>query len=114
MKPTLQKHFKAELSNATSAIAVQDFDAAWTALQRAHMLGQRDAIAHLLAHWAMLTLAWRQRDFREVAGQLFPVLLAVPLTVIFGRFRTLRSGRANTHSLEEMPIPDDVQHILNQ
>ncbi len=114
MKAVLQEHFKTELEKAKTAIVAQDFETAWIALQRAHILGQRDAIAHTIAHWNMLKLAWRQRDFREVMGQLMPVLLAVPLTLLYGQVRSLRGGKANVNDLEQMAIPEDIQQILNQ
>jgi hypothetical protein len=95
MKAVLQEHFNAELRIAKTAIAAQDFETAWIALQRAHLLGQRDAIAHTIAHWNMLKLAWKQRDFREVVGQLMPVLLSIPLTPLYGQLRSLRGGKAN-------------------
>ncbi len=114
MKAVLREYFKAELEKAKTAIVAQYFEAAWTALQRAHILGQRDAIAHTIAHWKMLKLAWKQRDFREVMGQLMPVLLAVPLTFLYGQMRLLRGGKANLNDSERMSIPEDIQQILNQ
>lgn len=114
MKAIVREHFNTELSRANSAISAQDFETAWTALQRAHILGQRDAIAHTIAHWNMLKLAWEQRDFREVIGQLMPVLLAIPLTFLYGQMRSLRGGKANVSDLEQMTIPEDIQQILNQ
>ena len=68
MKAITQEHFKAELEKAKTAIAAQDFEAAWSALQRAHILGQRDTVAYFIIHWNMLKLAWKQKDFREVMG----------------------------------------------
>lgn len=50
MKAVLREHFKVELENAKTAIAAQDFETAWIALQHAHILGQWDAIAHTIAH----------------------------------------------------------------
>ena len=114
MKAITQEHFKAELEKAKTAIAAQDFEAAWSALQRAHILGQRDAIAHTIAHWNMLKLAWKQRDFREVMGQLMPVLLAIPLTLLYGQMRSLRGGKANVNDSEQMAVPEDIQQIINQ
>lgn len=114
MKAIVQEHFKIELRRAKTAIADQDFETAWTALQRAHVLGQIDAIAHTIAHWGMLKLAWRQRDFQEIAGQLMPTLLATPLTLLFGQMRALRGGKANVDDSEKMSIPEDIQQILNQ
>lgn len=114
MKAALREHFNAELKKAKTAIAAQDFETAWTALQRAHILGQRDTVAHTIAHWNMLKLAWRQRDFREVRGQIMPVLIAAPLTLLYGQFRYLRGGKANVNDLEQMSIPEDIRQILNQ
>lgn len=114
MKAIVQEQFKAELGRAKTAIAAEDFEMAWSALQRAHILGQRDAVAHTIAHWNMLKLAWKQRDFREVTGQLLPTVLATPLTLLFGQMRSLRGGKANVNDLEEMEIPEDIQHILKQ
>lgn len=113
MKAIVQEHFQAELGKAKTAIAQQDFETAWTALQRAHILGQRDAIAHTIAHWNMLKLAWRQRDFLEVAGQLIPTLMA-PFTLLFGQMRALRGGKANMGDSDNRSIPEDIQQILNQ
>ncbi len=95
MKAIVRQHFTPELARAKLAMAEQDFDVAWTALQRAHLLGQRDAIAHTVVHWHMLILAWRQQDFKEVKGQIIPTLLAFPLTLLFGQIRQLRGGKAN-------------------
>jgi hypothetical protein len=114
MKAIVQEQFKANLDRAKTAIATQDFETAWIALQYAHILGQRDAIAHTIAHWNMLKLAWKQKDFREVRGQLMPVLLAVPLTLLYGQIRSLRGGKANLKDSERMSIPEDIQQILDQ
>ncbi|MGG6239636.1 DUF3703 domain-containing protein [Nodosilinea sp. AN01ver1] len=84
MKATIRQHFKSELARAKSATAEQNVAAAWTALQRAHLLGQKDAIAHTVAHWHMLTLAWQQQDFKEIKGQIMPTLLAFPLSYDLG------------------------------
>ncbi len=114
MEAVLREHFKTELKKAKTAIAAQDFETAWIALQRAHILGQRDAVAHTIAHWKMLKLAWKQRDFREVRGQLLPVLIAAPLTLLYGQIRALRGGKANVSDSEQMAVPEDIQQILNQ
>lgn len=114
MKAIVQEHFKAELNRAKTAIAQQDFETAWTALQRAHILGQTEPIPHAIAHWTMLKLAWKQRDVQEIAGQLMPTLLAIPLTLLFGKIRTLRGGRANSNQSASMSIPEDIQQILKE
>ena len=114
MKPIIQEHFNTELFQVKTAIVQQDFETAWTALQRAHILGQRDVISHLIVHWNMLKLAWKQRDFREIAGQIMPTILAVPLTLFMGKFRTLRGGKVNINDSERMSIPEDIQKMLER
>lgn len=115
MKEFVKEHFKIELVKAENAIANQDFETAWTALQRTHILGQMDAVAHTTAHWHMLKLAFKQRNFKEVAtGQLIQTLLAFPLTLLFGKTRALRGGKANVTAEKRMSVPEDIQKILNQ
>ncbi|MBW4428861.1 MAG: DUF3703 domain-containing protein [Nostoc desertorum CM1-VF14] len=84
------------------------------ACRSAHILGQTDAIAHTIAHWNMLKLAWKQRDFQEITAQLLSTLLAIPLTLLYGTKRYLRVGKANVNDSEKMSIPEDIQQILNQ
>ncbi|MBD2357952.1 DUF3703 domain-containing protein [Tolypothrix sp. FACHB-123] len=114
MKAIVYEHFQAELSKAKTLIAEQDFESAWIALQRAHILGQNDAIAHPIAHWNMLKLAWKQKDFQEISMQLMSTVLAIPLTLLSGKKRYLRGGKANVDDSEKMSIPEDIQQILNQ
>jgi hypothetical protein len=114
MKPIVCEYFEAELDKAHIAIETQDFESAWIALQRAHILGQTEPMAHAIAHWNMLKLAWKQRDVKEIAGQLMPTLLAIPLTLFFGQRRLLRGGKANLDEKEKMSIPEDIQQVLKQ
>lgn len=114
MKAIVREHFATELREAKAAIASGDIAAAWTALQRAHILGQVYPLPHAIAHWEMLKLAWKQRDLKEIAGQLIPTVLAIPLTLLFGRKRSLRDGKVNINDSERMSIPDDLLQILEQ
>lgn len=114
MKTILYEHFQAEIDKAKISIVEQDFESAWIALQRAHILGQTDAIAHTIAHWNMLKLAWQQRDLQEITAQLLSTILAIPLTLLYGKKRYLRGGKANVDDSEKMSIPEDIQQILNQ
>ena len=114
MKAIVREHFETEIRKAQAAIQTGNFTAAWTALQRAHILGQAYPLPHALAHWKMLKLGWKQRNVKEIAGQLMPTVLAIPLTLLFGRRRYLRDGRVNISDSERMSIPDDLLQILEQ
>lgn len=61
----------------------------------------------------MLLLGWKQRDIKEVMGQILPTLLAIPLTLMFERKRSLRIGTVNVNDFERS-IPEDLRDILNQ
>lgn len=112
MKAIVYQHFEIEIRKARAAVEAENFTDAWTALQRAHILGQNYPLPHAIAHWEMLKLAWRQKDFKEVIGQSIPTILAVPLTFLFGRKRSLRVGKANVNSSGQKPIPEDLLKIL--
>ncbi len=114
MRAIVREHFAAEIRKAQTAIETENFEMAWTALQRAHILGQAYLWPHVLAHWGMLKLAWRQRDTKEIAGQFVSTICAAPLTLLFGRKRSLRAGRVNTDSSQRMPVPEDLLQILDQ
>lgn len=114
MKAIVRQHFETEIRQARAAIGTGNFAAAWTALQRAHILGQAYPLPHAIAHWEMLKLAWKQRDVKEIAGQIIPTVLAIPLTLLFGRKRYLRDGRVNISDSERMSIPNDLLQILEQ
>jgi hypothetical protein len=114
MRTIVRENFAAEISKAQTAIEAGNFEMAWTALQRAHILGQAYPWFHVSAHWEMLKLAWRQRDVKEIAGQFVPTVCAAPLTLLFGRKRSLRAGKANVDDSQRMPIPEDLLQILDQ
>ncbi len=113
MRAIVHEHFKTEICKAQASIKAGNFEAAWTALQRAHILGQTYPLPHAIAHWEMLKLAWRQRDAKEIAGQFIPTVFAVPLTFLFGRKRSLRAGKVNIDNSDKS-IPEDLLQILNQ
>ena len=56
MKAIVREHFETEIRKAQVAIKAGDFEPAWIALQRAHILGQAYPLPHVIAHWEMLKL----------------------------------------------------------
>ena len=84
----------------------------WRHLERAHVLSQPMAAAHVRTHLAMLGYGLRHRDGREIVGQLARLVVAAPGTWT-GRYPVGNTGGANVSALEQMPIPDDLQAVLN-
>src|SRR6185503_20658186 len=79
-------------------------------LERAHILGQRHTLRHTYAHWLMFRAGLRQRDFREVLGQV-PRMVA---SVLFSRIwvPTGNTGRARVAAFKPMPVPDDLRDVV--
>ena len=101
----------AEHDRARAARAEGDLAGEWRHLERAHILSQPLAWAHLVTHLAMFTAAWRRREVREVIGQAARLLLAVPGS-LSGRYPVGNTGGADVSAFRPMPIPDDLRPLL--
>lgn len=89
-----------------------DHSEAFRHFERAHILGQRRTGLHVRAHIAMLKVAWRRRDTREIVGQLTRVVAAAMFSRIW--VPEGNTGGANVSAVKPMPIPDDLQEILRR
>lgn len=103
--------FLRELNAFSLAEKAGDFPEAWSRLERAHILGQDQALSHLRAHLSMAAFALRRHDLRELIGQIPRILLAVPGSWT-GRAPQGNTGGANVGIFEPMKVPDDVASVL--
>ena len=101
-----------ELAAAGRARAAGDIAGAWRHLERAHILSQPLALAHLRTHASMLAHAARRRDRREMVGQVGRLLVAGPGSLA-GRYPLGNTGGADVSAFAPMPIPDDLQDLLH-
>ena len=90
-----------------------NFIQAWNHLERAHILGQAYPVEHSYAHLLMLRFGLRIRDFKEVLGQI-PRLLVGGVKSFVGQIPVGNTGGANVPPLRPMPIPPDIQKILDR
>lgn len=81
-------------------------------LERAHVLGQRNAVRHTINHWWMLKVGFRQRNGREILGQIVRITVAGIGSAI-GRVPIGNTGGANVKILQVMSIPADLQAIFD-
>lgn len=86
--------------------------AAFALLERADVLGQRDVGTHFRVHFRMLDVAMRDRDWREVRGQVLRIIL-VPLGHLVGRLPFGNTGGANVSAFEPMRVPPDLKRLLD-
>ena len=100
-----------ELARAATAEAGGDLAAAWVALERAHIGAQPIAGIHTRVHARMIRLAWRQRDFAELVGQVL-ILPFAPVASLTGIYR-VAGGRFRRSALHASGIPDDILAALS-
>ena len=84
----------------------------WMHLERAHVLSQPLPGAHVRTHVAMLGYGIRHRSGREVFGQVTRLLVAGPGSAA-GRYPLGNTGGADVSAVEPMPIPADLQAVLD-
>ena len=111
-RTALRERWAEERLAARSARQAAHFADEWRHLERAHVLSQPIALAHVRTHLAMLGYGIRHRDRRELTGQLVRLVVAAPGTWT-GRYPVGNTGGANVSALEPMPIPDDLQAVLS-
>jgi hypothetical protein len=103
--------FEAAMADAARLRATGDAKSAFAALERAHVLGQRDFVPHLRVHWQMLRVGWAEGDRREVTGQLMRIAL-VPVGHLAGRLPPGNTGGANVGAFKPMAIPPDLARLI--
>jgi hypothetical protein len=108
----LRERWAQERIAARAARQRSDAEGEWRHLERAHVLSQPMSGPHVRTHVAMLGFGLRQRDGREVVGQLVRLVVAAPGTWT-GRYPVGNTGGANVSALEPMPIPEDLKAVLN-
>jgi hypothetical protein len=100
-----------ERTAARSARDRADAPDEWCHLERAHILSQPMAAAHVRTHVAMLGCGLRHRDGREIVGQLVRLVVAA-VGSWTGRYPVDNTGGANVSALKAMPVPDDLRAVL--
>jgi hypothetical protein len=107
MPPALAARYAGELERA----ADDSSPGGWSALETAHVLAQPWAGAHARTHWLMLRRGVRERDAREVAGQLVRLVVAGPGSLT-GRYPVGNTGRARVSATLPMTVPADLAVLL--
>lgn len=104
----VRHHVQAELDAASAEASPA---AHFRRLERAHVLSQTSTRDHVRVHWHMLLWGLRQRDAKEIAGQLLRIVGAASKTA-FGLVPIGNTGGANVSPPKPMPVPVDLAEIL--
>lgn len=86
---------------------------AFIKFERAHVLGQASPYIHTLSHLWMLRVAFHQLDIKEIMGQVIRIPLGLIGSTI-GLVPKGNTGGVNVGLFHKMPIPPDLQKILDQ
>lgn len=112
MHPTLQQAYEREMAAAIEQYASHHLDKAFFHLERAHVLGQSFTIPHARAHWGMLQIGWRRRDFTEITGQIVRILGSLVFTWIW--VPAGNTGGARVPPFSSMPVPEEFRDLLKK
>jgi len=102
-----------ELKRAREAEVSGTPAAAWSHLERAHVLSQPFAFPHVRVHLAMFAFAWHHHLWHELVGQLPRLLLAGPASAL-GRAPIGNTGGSNVSLFRPLPVPADLQALLDE
>ena len=108
----LSRSVQTELEAAALAESRGHFDTACRHLERAHVIGQRSTLAHVVVHRRMFGFAWRQGRRREMLGQLGRIAGAALFTAV-GLVPRGNTGGADVSAFRRMPIPPDLQAAID-
>lgn len=112
LRPRQRLAFEGEMQAATSIAGSRgDLTRAFAHLERAHVIGQRNVLAHTRAHLGMLRIGWLRRDLREITGQLLRIPAALTKTLIW--VPRGNTGGANVSAFRRMPVADDLKHLVD-
>lgn len=110
-KISVSAAFNIEMQAMRAHITAGEYAAAFSRLERAHILGQKNTWRHTQVHLWMLRLGWQRRDAREVLGQLLRITAALLFSKIWVPLGN--TGGANVSATQPMPVPEDLAAILS-
>jgi hypothetical protein len=112
-KDAIRQAWVHECTAGRRARSTGDAAGEWGHLERAHIISQPLAVAHVRTHLAMLGYGVRHRDRREIAGQLVRLVVAGPGSAV-RRYPLGNTGGADVSAVTPMPIPVDLDALLRR
>lgn len=113
MPTLLKQYFRGELESYYHELNKGNLKAAWTHLERAHVVGQAYPWEHSYVHWKMLKYGIRVKNGKEIVGQL-PRLLVGGVKSFVGKIPIGNTGGAAIPPLKSLPIPEDILAIFKE
>jgi hypothetical protein len=111
MNPRHDEALEKEFTLARALMRQGEHDQAFVHLERAHVLGQRHAVPHVLSHWLMLRVALHRRDPAAVLGQAARIVLGAVGSLV-GSVPTGNTGGTNISMFKRLPIEPGLLEIM--
>lgn len=112
MHPILRKAFQTELEKGKGYLQQRSFSDAYYHFERAHILGQCFVWPHFVSHCYFLKLGILKQDPHEIIGQIIRIIGGTIGSAI-NKVPVGNTGGSNVSPIASMPIPKDLQVLLN-
>ena len=104
---------ESEIDLAVRSYSGGNAEQAFRHLENAHVLGQASTRLHVKVHWLMLCWGFRQRDYKEMRGQLLRIIGAATKTAL-GLVPAGNTGGSNISPIAILPIPDELERKISR
>jgi len=111
MNPIQGKAFAREIESARKLMRDRDYDQAFVHLERAHVLGQREVVPHVVSHWLMFRIAVHRIEPAAMLGQAARMVLGA-LGSAVGSVPTGNTGGTNISMFKRLPIDPELSRII--
>lgn len=78
---------------------------------RAHILSQKSILLHLSVHLVMFIYSWRNRNYKEMRGQVLRFLVVIPGHIL-GKVPRGNTGWSSVGLMEVMDVPKEFEKYL--
>lgn len=112
MPNKLKAAFTEEMQRARALYAQGQYSQSFQHLERAHVLGQRYYIPHVINHYWMLKVGLRRRDLTEIIGQVLRIIGSAGSLI--GWIPIGNTGGANVSPIKPMPIAPDLAPFFDK
>jgi hypothetical protein len=100
-----------EILKAIQAQNTGDYSSAFTYLENAHVLGQESTYWHVKVHYLMMLWGIKQKNLKEVLGQVIRIIGAALLTALKS-VPAGNTGGSNVSPVKIMPIKPEYAAII--
>ena len=104
-------YVESELAKAHTDYKAGNYAQAFIHLENAHVLGQESTYWHIKVHYLMMLWGIKQKNAKEILGQIIRIIGATLLTAIKG-VPAGNTGGSNVSPIKVMPISPEHTNII--